>query len=121
MKKTLLCIALYSTGVFSDEYPWKTYCPIGGDNPNMIGDGFSNAVGYWVDSYGFAQCNCTSFAAFKLEQDGVTGFNNMYLGTKWGDGGKWGTAAKSITGSEDIVVDKFPKNLTIFTIFVTIA
>ena len=78
----LLCALPFS--VYAENtYKYKDVCPspAGG---NM-----------WVDDWGFYKCECTSYVAFKLNEDGIS-FHNHYKGVHWGDAGNWKSAANSV-------------------------
>ncbi len=47
-----------------------------------------------VDAWSFWKCECTSYAADKLNERGIA-FNNYYKGVHWGDASNWVTAAQS--------------------------
>ena len=122
------------------DYPYKSVCP---PNAGYNSDGATRSAtmqggpinggwwnpseydqngvlikdrNYWVDKWSFAQCNCTSYVAYKLndpfgigETDDIYGipFKNNYLqpsGKAWSHGGRWGDAARRA----NIAVDKRP-------------
>jgi hypothetical protein len=109
-----------------DMYYYKGVCPGGKvikkcEDKNHDGksdfpcDYWSDPLESFVDVWGFAQCNCTSYVANMLRDpfnvvgagyDSTYGvnFKNSYLGQHWGDGGKWGEAAKKA----NIAVDMIP-------------
>jgi surface antigen len=60
-----------------DDYPDKTWTFNAGDQWN------------------FAARNCTSFVAWRLNQDGIA-FHNYYGGPHWGDASNWAVAAASV-------------------------
>jgi surface antigen len=47
-----------------------------------------------VDRWNFYTCNCTSFVAWRLEQNGIA-FSNKYKGEHFGNADTWGSAAHS--------------------------
>ncbi|MDY3250053.1 MAG: CHAP domain-containing protein [Candidatus Choladocola sp.] len=58
-----------------------------------------------VDPWNFYKLNCTSFAAWRLNNDCGIPFTNQYRGVTWGDAKNWGNAAASV----GIPVDKNPQ------------
>ncbi|MEU0880476.1 CHAP domain-containing protein [Lentzea sp. NPDC005914] len=55
---------------------------------------------------GFAQDNCTAFAAYRIASRlGVPSFSNSYGGTTWGNAGTWDDAARRV----GVTVNKTPK------------
>ncbi len=95
-KKVLVFLAMvfvFSNFVYAD-YPYRNVCPGGGFI--FKSDWYNSAGGYWVDKWNFAQCNCTSYAAFEMDQFGIE-FNNSYKqpsGYSWGNGKDWKNAAQ---------------------------
>lgn len=58
-----------------------------------------------VDPWNFYKRNCTSFVAWRLNNDNGVPFTNQYLGvTKWGDAKNWASTAASL----GIAVDTTP-------------
>ncbi|HSP79860.1 MAG TPA: CHAP domain-containing protein [Myxococcaceae bacterium] len=47
-----------------------------------------------VDAWNFYKCECTSYAADKLNERGIS-FHNYYLGVHWGDASNWVNAAQT--------------------------
>jgi len=123
MKKTvgviLFVLFCFSNG-WADDYPYRNVCPGGGDLNNQgqyskyqKPDPADSSTWYWSDKYGLAQCNCTSYVAYKLNDplgEGIDNsiygvpFKNDYLGQHWGNGGHWGIAAQGV----NITVDNTP-------------
>ncbi len=66
-----------------DTYPYKDNCPTPSGG-NKI-----------VDQWKFYQCECTSYVAHKLNENGIS-FKNDYGGVHWGDASNWKSVAKSI-------------------------
>ncbi|MFC1644918.1 CHAP domain-containing protein [Patescibacteria group bacterium] len=65
---------------------------------------FEEEDDYWVDQWRFAQCNCTSYVAYRLNGVSSIGFDNQYRLTgndAWGDGRNWGAAADLANISRD--------------------
>ena len=118
MKKVALLVLLFGIcfigNVYAENnYPYKNVCPVG---PSGVIGGIvfhskdywtDDDGGYYVDKWRFAQCNCTSYVAYRLNNpfddpdigggiDNIYGvsFRNGYLGQRWGNGGQWGVAAK---------------------------
>ncbi|WP_067450423.1 CHAP domain-containing protein [Actinomadura macra] len=69
------------------------------------GDDYPYRNGDWnkADRWNFFQRECTSFAAWRLNQRGVR-FHNHYKGVHWGNASNWDNAARSAR----IKVDKRP-------------
>ncbi|WP_084338037.1 CHAP domain-containing protein [Actinomadura oligospora] len=60
----------------------------GGETPRNDYDG---------NARGFAQNNCTAFAAYRIASRlGVPSFNNFWGGTTWGNAGTWDDAARRV-------------------------
>ncbi|REH34765.1 CHAP domain-containing protein [Kutzneria buriramensis] len=52
---------------------------------------------YDGNARGFAQDNCTAFAAYRIASRlGVSNFSNSYGGVTWGDAGNWDNAARAV-------------------------
>ena len=49
-----------------------------------------------VDPWNFYYRECTSFVAWRLNNNNGVAFTNWYGGVKWGNAGNWGNAASSI-------------------------
>jgi surface antigen len=80
-------------------------CLRGNDYPYV-----NSAMGY-ADAWSFITRNCTSFAAWRLNQDGIE-FWNYYGGPHWGNADNWDDAARSLQSSNPnlgVRVDKTPK------------
>ncbi len=77
----LLCILPFNAYA-ENTYKYKDVCPdpAGG---NMK-----------VDDWSFYKCECTSYVAFKLNEDGIS-FHNHYNGKHWGYASNWKNAANS--------------------------
>lgn len=65
-------------------------------------------LSYFIDKWSFAQCNCTSYVASKLNEawgNTTPEFKNSYYGQTWGSGYHWFDAARvseiGITGARD--------------------
>lgn len=83
---------LYSHA-FSNDYLYRDICPSGGESIDDFTNWFCGDIGcFYKDRWNFVQCNCTSYVAHKLNEDGVL-FDNSYQGETWSHGGKWGGAA----------------------------
>lgn len=97
-------------GENGNTYPYETVCPSGGYFQS--GDYYNTKLQCWVDIYGFAQCNCTSYVAWKLNElwdkigCGNIKFNNKFStgNDKWGDAYRW----KSIAENAWIPVVSYP-------------
>jgi len=57
-----------------------------------------------VDRWNFYTRECTSFVAWRLNNDAGIGFTNQYKGVQWGNAGNWGDAARAV----GIPVDNTP-------------
>jgi surface antigen len=77
----LFSMALTGIAISGNTYDYQAYCPKNGGK--MV-----------IDKWSFYQCECTSYAADKLNEKGVK-FYNYYKGTKWGWASNWVNAAKS--------------------------
>lgn len=76
---------------WANTYDYRTSCPPGGT--------------YVADKWSFYKCECTSYVADKLNEQGIP-FNNTYRqpkGYKWGDAGNWVTAAKRANIRVDMI------------------
>ena len=78
---------LSSTG--ADDYPYRDTAP------NLY---------YETDEWLFYKGECTSFCAWRLNNNNGVAFNNYYKGVHWGNGRNWGYAAEEV----GIRVDKIP-------------
>ena len=74
----IICAGLSYAG---DTYNYKKDCPAAG--PKNI-----------PDKWNFYKCECTSYVADKLNEDGVK-FSNSYKKIKWGNASNWKSAAKN--------------------------
>ncbi|NCC62963.1 MAG: CHAP domain-containing protein, partial [Verrucomicrobiae bacterium] len=106
--RRLLCavfLMLFASGAFS-SYPY-TACPMG--KWTLEGDKYSSSLDAWVDIYGFAQCNCTSYVAYKINEATVhySGTEPMFCNNfalngdsdtqKWGHAYEWRDAVNDRT------------------------
>ncbi|QXJ25625.1 CHAP domain-containing protein [Actinomadura graeca] len=110
MRKTALLasvIALWTapavplaTAVAAEPAP-----PAAGGPVLKAGDDYPYRNGDWdkPDRWNFFQRECTSFAAWRLNQRGVR-FNNNYKGVRWSNASNWDDAARRAR----IRVDKNP-------------
>lgn len=58
-----------------------------------VSGGYWNVQGgYFVDKWGFAQCNCTSYVAYRINLNGFR-FHNQFRVDRWGHGKDWDEAA----------------------------
>lgn len=112
-----IAVVLMSVFIFAKSsycaYPYNSKCP-SGDKPYKLGSDASipggpiaggywheegdktypyQSLDYWVDRFGFVQCNCTSYVACRLNEVAPIGFNNNYKKSTWGNVGRWDTAA----------------------------
>jgi len=93
-------------------YPYDPVCPTGPDgNPGgQINGGYwipQNVQGtgnFWADKWGFAQCNCTSYVAHRLNLAGLK-FSNSSFGQRWSNAHNWDDAAQAA----GIIVSSVPK------------
>lgn len=80
---------------------WKSIEAI---NMNSQLSAYENALGrkcpkggvYIVDPWNFYMCECTSYVAWKINQTGISGFNNGYLNGHFGNAKNWATNARDI-------------------------
>ncbi|MGB3072843.1 MAG: hypothetical protein WBB68_01125, partial [Candidatus Moraniibacteriota bacterium] len=78
-----LILTVFSCLVSADPYLYGNVCPAGPDGQpgGRVHGGYwvpqnSNGTGmFWADKWNFAQCNCTSYAAQRVNMNGIT-FNN---------------------------------------------
>lgn len=78
----LFFITVAGSAIADDTYDYKSRCPKSANQ---------------ADKWSFMTCNCTSYAADKMNEGGV-GLNNTYKQTpkkKWGDAKNWIIAAKA--------------------------
>ncbi len=78
--------------IAGDTYNYKASCPQNGGKKVE-------------DIWKFYQCECTSYAADKMNEHGVK-FNNYYKGSHWGYADNWIIAAKKA----GVPYDKNPKH-----------
>ena len=75
---TMLMVSVLYVNVYAgDTYPYRNSCP----------------QDQGIDKWSFYKCNCTSYVAHKLNEDGIP-FSNAYKGVQWSNGGNWGVAAE---------------------------
>lgn len=77
--------AVASNELLADSYNYSAECP------SPAGGRYSSAD---IDAWRFYKCECTSYAADKLNERGIP-FNNSYKGVHWGNASNWKTAAQS--------------------------
>src|SRR5213080_4421507 len=70
---------------------------------------YQNANSAYTDPWGFNYRNCTSFVAWRLNNDLGIPFNWQYKGVTWGDAYTWATAAKAV----GFTVDSYPKRSSV--------
>ncbi len=102
-----MILLIVACSACADPYVYDPVCPTG---PNGITPGGSVYGGYWdserkfyVDKWRFAQCNCTSYVANRINMNGIV-FNNASFGQHWGDAEHWDDAAQDA----GILVDASP-------------
>lgn len=110
LKQWLFGIILFLEASFSwaQGYLYSSVCPKGPDgNPGAkINGGYWNTEkGYFVDKWGFAQCNCTSYVAHRLNLAGLKFSNSSFGITRWGHAFEWDDAAETA----GIIVSTTPK------------
>jgi surface antigen len=113
---SLVALVIFPGNSFAD-YPYRDVCPGGGEVYKCVDnnkDGkddkpcdqylksYTDKKGYhiydyWKDLWNFAQCNCTSYAAFMANSYG-------YPVSGWGNGKLWGDKAKEV----GVIVDHVP-------------
>lgn len=69
--------------------PGSYSCVRGNDYP------YQSASMSYADPWNFYYRNCTSFAAWRLNQDGIE-FHNYYGGPRWSDASNWDDVARSL-------------------------
>lgn len=87
LKRYAVGIALLPIACFvlADPYLYNSVCPKGPDgNPGgSVYSGYWNVKDkYYVDKWNFAQCNCTSYVANRINMNGIA-FSNSYRGQQW--------------------------------------
>ena len=98
MKKILSLILLISI-LFS------TFAGMGVTANSEDGYPYSVGVGVYVaDKWGFYQCECTSYCAYKLNTNGIYFHNTESHGYKWGHANHWDDFARS----KGITVNSMP-------------
>lgn len=106
-------ITLFASVSWADPYLYSSVCPKGPDgNPGggIYGGKWvpynpqhpENSA-YWVDQWGFAQCNCTSYVANRINMTGIA-FTNTYGDRRWSHGKDWYETARLL----GITVDRVP-------------
>ncbi len=109
-----LCLIGILLGCFSmsawaqQSYPYASVCPEGSDgNPGgKINGGYWNSAGqYYVDRWNFAQCNCTSYVAHRLNLAGLKFSNSSFGVSRWSHAHNWDDAADTA----GIIVSSIPK------------
>ncbi len=108
LKQWMFGIILMLTASFSwsQGYPYASVCPNGPDgNPGAkINGGYwvpkqldqnGNDIGsYWADKWSFAQCNCTSYVAHRLNLAGLK-FSNSAFSQRWSHAYNWDNTAEA--------------------------
>ncbi len=101
------------SGVSLAEYPHWDTCPktgnyLPGDRP-VDPDPKVQGDEYYASAYGFAQCNCTDYVAYRLNWSGIS-FSNGYDGdgsvSSWSHAYLWDDAERA--GKAKIRVDQYP-------------
>lgn len=62
----ILLVLIANSAMGANNYPYKDSCPNGKET--LDGDFYSTDLDAWVDIYKFAQCNCTSYVAYKINE-----------------------------------------------------
>ncbi len=70
-------------GTYANTYNYAGECP------SPAGGRYSTAD---IDAWRFYKCECTSYAADKVNERGIP-FNNSYKGVHWGNASNWKNAA----------------------------
>jgi hypothetical protein len=92
----ILTVGFLTVGLanaYEDTYHHKNVCP--GGSVYLPGDYYNTGLECYVEKSGFAQCHCTAYVAWKINEIflamGVsTEFSNdEYLISRWGNGGEW--------------------------------
>ena len=118
LKWYVVCMVLcFSGAAWAQSYPYSSVCPKGPDgNPGgKISGGYwvpkkldsnGNDIGsYWADRWNFAQCNCTSYVAHRLNLAGLKFSNSSFGVSRWGHAHNWDDAAEDA----GIIVSTTPK------------
>ena len=109
-----IVLALVASFSWSQQgYPYDSVCPKGPDgNPGgAVFGGYwvpQNAQGtgnFWADRWSFAQCNCTSYVAYRLNLAGLKFSNSSFGVSRWGNAFEWDDAAEAA----GIIVSTIPK------------
>lgn len=82
-------------GTYANTYNYGNECP------TPAGGRYSTAD---IDAWRFYKCECTSYAADKLNERSIA-FNNSYKGVSWGNASNWKNAAQSA----GVTVETTPK------------
>lgn len=109
----ILMLATACSWAQQGGYPYASVCPTGPDgNPGAkINGGYwvpQNPQGtgnFWADKWGFAQCNCTSYVAHRLNLAGLKFSNSSFGVPRWGNAYEWDDAAERA----EIIVSTTPK------------
>ena len=97
-----IVLVLSSLCVRADQagYLYDSVCPIGPDGVTpggtVYGGRWNDTDKYFVDKWGFAQCNGTSYVAYRINLNGLS-FNNTFRqpeGQRWSNGKDWDEAAE---------------------------
>ncbi len=86
---SLLLVSPAQATPMTDDYPTRL--------KNVVQDGIADPWNFW-------NRECTSFVAWRLNNDGGVAFHNYYLGRHWGDASNWAAAA----GQVGVPVDHTP-------------
>jgi len=92
-----LVLVFFASFTWADPYLYSSVCPKGSDgNPGgkIYGGWWVTKGNYWADKWNFAQCNCTSYVANRINMNGFI-FSNSFRVPRWGNGGEWGAAARA--------------------------
>lgn len=110
LKQFVAGLVLYflSMVAWSQPYLYSSVCPKGPDGSTpgggVYGGYWVTTGGYWADRWGFAQCNCTSYVAGRINMNGLE-FQNTFRGQHWSNAMNWDNAAIA----SGMVVDSDPQ------------
>jgi len=77
-----LVLVFFASFTWADPYLYSSVCPKGSDgNPGgkIYGGWWVTKGNYWADKWNFAQCNCTSYVANRINMNGFI-FQNQFRG-----------------------------------------
>ncbi len=90
-----LILTFFVSFTLANPYLYSSVCPSGPDgNPGgkIYGGYWISGDNYWADKWNFAQCNCTSYVANRVNMNGFV-FQNQFRGQRWSHAHNWDNAA----------------------------